>query len=100
MLWGVYKYGFGNYQIIKDDHRFSWYEVDKPWPLPERITKRLKKLLEPHRNGACPVEIQYSNGDAKVELRLGDDWRVKLDDALMTSLNEWLKPENVQVNYG
>ena len=61
---------------------------------------RLKKLLEPHRNGACPVEIQYSNGDAKVELRLGDDWRVKLDDALMTSLNEWLKPENVQVNYG
>ncbi len=61
---------------------------------------RLKKLLEPHRNGACPVEIQYSNGDAKVELRLGDDWRVKLDDALMTSLTEWLKPENVQVLYG
>ena len=61
---------------------------------------RLKKLLEPYRNGAVPVAICYRNGDARVEMRLGDDWRIKLDDALMDSLKDWLKPENVEVMYG
>jgi DNA polymerase-3 subunit alpha len=60
----------------------------------------LKTLLEPYRrDGACPVEIRYRNGGASVEMQLGDNWRVTLDDALMKSLNEWLKPENVEVLY-
>jgi hypothetical protein len=43
---GVYKYGFGNYQLIKENHRMSWIEMnDKVWPPPEKITKRLKKIL-------------------------------------------------------
>jgi hypothetical protein len=46
MLRGVYKYGFGNYQQIKDDPRLSWLEMsDKVWPPPEKITIRFKKLL-------------------------------------------------------
>jgi DNA polymerase-3 subunit alpha len=32
-------------------------------------------------------------------MRLGEDWRLRLDDALMASLQEWLRPENVQVIY-
>jgi DNA polymerase-3 subunit alpha len=32
-------------------------------------------------------------------MQLGDKWRVSLDDALMRSLNEWLRPENVEVLY-
>ena len=32
-------------------------------------------------------------------MQLGDTWRVNLDDALMKSLNEWLRPENVEVLY-
>jgi DNA polymerase-3 subunit alpha len=60
---------------------------------------RLKQLLAPHRNGPCPVAIRYRNGDASVEVRLGNDWRVNLDDALVTSLREWLKPENVEILY-
>jgi len=59
----------------------------------------LKTLLEPYRNGRCPVEVLYKNGGASVEMQLGDAWRVNLDDALMKSLNEWLKPENVEVLY-
>ena len=66
---------------------------------PAAAAAQLGKLLTPYRNGACPVEICYSNGDAKVEMRLGDAWRIRLDDALMTSLREWLKPENVEVLY-
>jgi hypothetical protein len=32
-------------------------------------------------------------------MQLGDNWRVNLDDTLMASLNEWLRPENVEVVY-
>jgi DNA polymerase III subunit alpha len=60
---------------------------------------KLKTLLEPYRNGHCSVEVRYRNGGASVEMQLGDNWRVNLDDALMQSLNEWLKPENVEVVY-
>ena len=34
-----------------------------------------------------------------VELRLGDEWRVNLDERLLASLREWLQPENVEVLY-
>jgi DNA polymerase-3 subunit alpha len=60
---------------------------------------KLKALLEPYRNGRCPVEVRYRSGGASVEMQLGDKWRVNLDDALMKSLNEWLRPENVEVLY-
>jgi DNA polymerase-3 subunit alpha len=59
----------------------------------------LKGLLEPYRNGPCPVAVRYRNGGASVEMQLGDNWRVNLDDALMKSLAEWLRPENVEVLY-
>jgi hypothetical protein len=32
-------------------------------------------------------------------MRLGEAWRVRLDDGLMQSLAEWLRPENVQLVY-
>jgi len=60
---------------------------------------RLKDLLAPYRKGGCPVCVCYHNDAASCEMRLGDDWRVRLDDALMQSLREWLRPENVQVVY-
>jgi DNA polymerase III subunit alpha len=60
---------------------------------------KLKSLLAPYRNGAIQVTVRYRNGDAECELPLGDAWRVKLDDGLVASLKDWLKPENVQVLY-
>ena len=66
---------------------------------PAAAVSQLGKLLAPYRNGACPVQICYNNGEARVEMNLGDAWRVKLDEALMTSLRDWLKPETVEVLY-
>ena len=60
---------------------------------------KLKTLLEPYRQGQCAVEVRYRNGGASVEMQLGDSWRVNLDEALLQSLNEWLRPENVEVLY-
>jgi DNA polymerase-3 subunit alpha len=61
--------------------------------------KHLQALLAPFRNGPCPVWLTYSNGDAAAELPLPESWRVRLDDALLAGLAEWLKPENVKVLY-
>ena len=53
LLWGVYKYGFGNYHIMKEDRKSSWFDVkseEKAWPEVEKITKRLKKIVGLVRN--------------------------------------------------
>ncbi len=63
------------------------------------VAAHLKDLLTPYRKGTCPVSVSYRNGAASCEMSLGEDWRVRLDDALMQSLREWLRPENVQVIY-
>ncbi|MFZ5557974.1 MAG: DNA polymerase III subunit alpha [Pseudomonadota bacterium] len=60
---------------------------------------RLKEMLEPFRNGSCPVVVHYVNGAAECDLPLGDTWRVRLDDDLIAGLREWLMPDNVQVVY-
>ena len=64
--------------------------------------RKLQALLAPYRNGgngACPVRLSYRNGEAAAEIPLPDGWRVKLDDALLASLGEWLSPANVKVIY-
>ena len=61
--------------------------------------KRLQALLAPFRNGPCPVRLSYINGDAAAELPLPENWRVRLDDALLAGLSDWLTPENVKVIY-
>jgi DNA polymerase-3 subunit alpha len=64
-----------------------------------RYAEKLRALLTPYRNGACPVRVAYRNHEAEVELGLSDAWRIRLDDELLVSLREWLKPENVKVIY-
>ncbi len=60
---------------------------------------RLKDLLAPYRKGPCPVNVCYHNGTASCEMWLGEEWRVKPEDALVQSLRDWLQPENVQMIY-
>jgi DNA polymerase III subunit alpha len=65
----------------------------------EANAKKLHDLLAPFRNGSLPVRVRYQKAGAQCEARLGDQWRVKPDDQLMASLNEWLTAENVEVLY-
>jgi DNA polymerase-3 subunit alpha len=60
---------------------------------------RLRELLSPYRNGGCAVSIVYTNHEAECRIDLGEEWRVKLDDALIRSLEDWLAPENVRIEY-
>jgi len=61
--------------------------------------EKLRVLLAPYRNGVCPVRVRYRNEEAECELPLGDDWRVRLDDELLSGLQQWLQAENVEVVY-
>ncbi len=67
---------------------------------------RLRSLLSPYRcaehaaDGTCPVRIRYRNAEAETELSLPESWRVRLDDALLLQLQDWLSPDNVRVIYG
>ncbi len=70
---------------------------------------KLRHALAPFRAGAsdaaegCRVVVAYASAHdpsgAACEVELGDDWRVKVDDALLGGLAEWLAPENVSVVY-
>jgi DNA polymerase-3 subunit alpha len=61
--------------------------------------KKLKKVLEPYRNGTLHVSIAYTNGNATAEFELGEDWKIRPDDTLISELGKWLEPKNVQVVY-
>ena len=61
---------------------------------------KLKELLSPHRQGRCTVAIEYTSNGALCEVKLGPAWQVNLNEDLLRSLGEWLKPENVNIDYG
>ncbi|AAZ96811.1 DNA polymerase III, alpha subunit [Thiobacillus denitrificans ATCC 25259] len=63
--------------------------------------RALSELLAPYamEEGGCPVWIEYHNHNARCRVRLGERWRVRLDDRLIESLGGWLKPEAVSVIY-
>jgi DNA polymerase-3 subunit alpha len=63
--------------------------------------RKLAELLAPYQvqEGGCPVWVDYHNPNARCRVRLGADWRVRLDDRLIESLGDWLKPEAVNVVY-
>jgi DNA polymerase III subunit alpha len=60
---------------------------------------RLAELLQPFRNGHCPIVVEYRNRGIAGEIELAETWSVNLDDPLLARLKEWLAPENVQVVY-
>ena len=61
--------------------------------------RRLKSLLAPFGPGPAAVRLRYRNAEAECELVLGDGARVRLDDALLAELHNWLTPANVEVVY-
>jgi DNA polymerase III subunit alpha len=63
------------------------------------ILPQLTTALSIHKNGSCPVVVQYGNGQAKVELLLGQAWKVRLSDELLHVLRELCGEQNVQICY-
>jgi DNA polymerase-3 subunit alpha len=65
----------------------------------EANAEKLRLLLARYRAGPCPVRLRYRNSEAECELPLGEAWRVRLEDELLTELRDWLTPNNVEILY-
>jgi len=66
---------------------------------------RLRQLLNPFRaepeNGVpgIPVELRLKRNDFLCTVRLGEEWRVRMADAMLEQLSAWAEPEGVEINY-
>lgn len=63
------------------------------------IVHQLNQVLNPFREGACPVWINYSRDDAVAKISLSDDWRVQPSDELINRLDKLAGEDNVLVIY-
>src|SRR3569833_510820 len=59
----------------------------------------LAQVLEPFREGRCPVWLDYAGMGAKARLALGPQWRVKPSDVLIHRLKELAGPDIVRAIY-
>ncbi|MBC7785893.1 MAG: DNA polymerase III subunit alpha [Methylophilaceae bacterium] len=71
---------------------------------------KLLSMLAPYRranseadaNGvkkSCMIKVDYHNKTSRVEVMLGEEWRVDLHDDLLKDLRSWLSSENVKILY-
>ncbi|MGV6817654.1 MAG: DNA polymerase III subunit alpha [Thiotrichales bacterium] len=61
--------------------------------------EKLSSILAPYRPGKCPVLLDYYNGQARVDVKLGADWSITPTDDCLRQLKDWLGEVNVQVEY-
>src|SRR5690606_25531838 len=66
---------------------------------------RLRQMLNPFRaepeNGVpgVPVEIRLHRDDYQCMVRLGEEWRVRMADAMLDQLGDWAVPDGVEITY-
>jgi len=65
--------------------------------------EKLAHVLAPYRmpepGVGCPISMSYRKENRECEIALGEAWRVRLDEGLMSELRDWLLPENVAIEY-
>jgi len=63
------------------------------------FSERLKTILDPFRDGACKVRIDYQREGAKAKLYLGDDWRIAPRPELIKQLEQLCGERSLTVFY-
>ena len=61
--------------------------------------RELTQVLDPYREGHCPVQVDYQQASATAQIQLGANWRVRPTDELMRRLDELVGREQVRVEY-
>ncbi|MGE0485786.1 MAG: DNA polymerase III subunit alpha [Gammaproteobacteria bacterium] len=59
----------------------------------------LQDVIETHGRGSCPVAIEYARPDSRARLKLGEAWRVQVNDNLIDGLRRYLGDGRVHVEY-
>lgn len=62
--------------------------------------KWLHNHLKTAESGTCPIVIEYHTAKAKLDLQLGEKWKVKPTDTLLTNLRKQFKLCDVWIQYG
>lgn len=65
----------------------------------ENGVKLLQECLAIYERGNCPVFIEYQNQDAKVKIKLGQQWNVKPSQEIITHINTALEAEAATIAY-
>ncbi len=60
---------------------------------------QIQEILKNHLSDKCHVMIQYDNKTASGTISLGNDWRVNINDELLSELSEVLGSDKVTVMY-
>jgi DNA polymerase-3 subunit alpha len=80
---------YAEYLLLKiDEHKLNGNFINK-----------LTEILKAFSGGKCLIAITYSCQGAQSKLLLGDNWKVKPTDELLTQLGEYLGKSNVIVEY-
>jgi DNA polymerase-3 subunit alpha len=59
----------------------------------------LAQVLNPYREGHCPVRVDYQRPDACAQIQLGSEWRVRPTDELIRRLDDLTGRGQVRVEY-
>lgn len=59
----------------------------------------LKDTLQPYQGGKCPVTISYVLSQASAEVRLGEGWRIRPTDELLSRLRCLPGVKGIEVKY-
>lgn len=63
------------------------------------LIPNLEQVLAPFREGGCPIALVYHNDEGTARVRLGNQWRVRPSDELLSRLRQLLGDEAVRVEY-
>ena len=65
----------------------------------DRLLTELPLLIKPYVGGRCPVAIAYQSKAAVAELVLGEAWRVKVSDKLLSELSKLYRKDQIELEY-
>ena len=77
---------------------FEWHCRDESIDT-QVFVSTLHEILNPFKNGDCPVVIQYFSKEATTKLQLGEQWRVRVSDELILRLQRCSYIKAVEVKY-
>ena len=63
------------------------------------VLARLGQAIGPFRDGDCELRLRYRREDAEVQLRCGDDWRVRPTDTLLRQCQRLLGTDAVRLRF-
>ena len=67
--------------------------------LPANFIRELSDILDPYREGRCPLVIDYQRSNARAQLRLGNAWLVRPEDDLLQRLRDQYGTTKVRLVY-